>query len=82
MVGIVAIWIVAFMMLPEASFHFPVLAELHYILLQQNETANIARGSGPPGGTLSTSQSQKTHRNTAQDYTGFVVWISRSNEPI
>ena len=48
------------MMLPEVSFHFPVLDELHYILLQQNETANIARGDDPPGGTPSTSQSQKT----------------------
>ena len=71
-------------MLPEVSFHFSVVAELHYILLQQNETANMARGNDPPGGTLSTSQSQKTHKNTEEQdcYTGFVVWISRLNEPI
>ena len=47
-------------MLPEASFHFSVVAELHYILLQQNETANMAGGETPPGGTSSTSQWQKT----------------------
>ena len=65
-------------MLPEVSFHFPVLDELHYILLQQNETANIARGDDPPGGTPSTWQSQKTvqgfiYRSCCCDWLGYFL---------
>ena len=58
-----------------SSFHFPVLDELHYILLQQNETANIARGNGPPGGTPST-WSHKRHQN----YTGLIYFLLVMNQ--
>ena len=53
-------------MLPEVSFHFSVVAELHYILLQQNETANIAGGDSPPGGTSSTAQATTKEKNTGR----------------
>ena len=70
-------------MLPEASFHFSVVAELHYILLQQNETANMAGGRSPPGGTPSNIAVTK-EKNTGRTTQGLLLGLEArsSNEPI